>query len=82
MLPRIPVKITAITVTGTIPPWASQTPMAIGVVIDFGIRDAVMASSKPNSRQRSQTLPMDAREPTVQPARIGMLFFFRIWIFV
>ena len=50
MLPRIPVKITATTVTGTTPPWLSAMLTAIGVVTDLGRREAVMASSRPNSR--------------------------------
>ena len=40
-----------LTVTGTMPPWVWQTSTAMGVVMDFGSREAVMASSRPNSSQ-------------------------------
>ncbi len=77
MLPRIPVKITAMTVTGTIPPRVRHTSAAMGVVTDLGSREAVMEESSPNKRQSRKTLPIEAREPAVQPARIGSQYSFR-----
>ena len=62
---------TATTVMEPMPPWASDTLMAMGVVTDLGSREAVMASSRPNRRQSRRTLPMDTTEPTVHPTRLG-----------
>lgn len=61
--PKMPVKTTAATVMETMPPSCSETPMAMGVVTDLGRRETVTFSSSLKSRQRSQTLPMEAAEP-------------------
>ena len=49
ILPSIPVKITATTVTGTTPPAGSEMLTAMGVVTDFGSRETVRDSSSPKS---------------------------------
>ena len=46
MAPNIPVKMTAATVTGTMPPFCHANPKAIGVVTDIGNREAVNFSSR------------------------------------
>ena len=76
MLPRMPVKITATTVMGTIPPCPSATLTAMGVVTDFGMSETVIASSMPNSLHISSTLPIDARDPQDAPTTMGSQFFF------
>ena len=78
----MPVKTTAATVMETMPPSCSETPMAMGVVTDLGRRETVTFSSSLKSRQRSQTLPMEAAEPAAEPAKMGKRFFFRrsIWL--
>ena len=76
MLPKIPVKITATTVMGTIPPCPSEMLTAIGVVTDLGIREAVIASSRENRRHIRYTLPMEARDQQIAPTPTGIQFSF------
>ena len=69
--PRIPVRITAATVTGTMPPSVSETAMAIGVVTDLGSMVATSASSRPKALHSRKALPMEARLPIRHPSSTG-----------
>ena len=73
-LPRIPVTITAATVMETMPPWPSDTAVAMGVVTDLGSREAVMAASRPNRRLITRMLPTDTTTPVRHPTSTGSQF--------
>ena len=66
-----PVAMTTATVMEVIPPSSWLTLMAMGVVTDLGMREAVMVSSRPKRRQRAMTLITEAQEPIKQPATTG-----------
>ena len=73
--PMMPVMTTAIAVMEVTPPSISATATAIGVVTDFGTRESVVLSLRPNRWLKSSTLPMDTIEPTNAPSRMGSRFF-------
>ena len=78
MEPKIPVMITAATVTGTIPPCCLEISIAIGVVTDLGSIEAVSFSSSLKARHNPYTLSIEVSEPAAQPRSTGNKFFFRI----
>ena len=65
--PGMPVRITATTVTAWMPPWLPAIPIAMGVVTDLGMREAVMASSSRKRRYSPQTLPIEVGNPLRSP---------------
>ncbi len=69
--PSMPVKITAATVTGTMPPSVSDTAIAMGVVTDLGSMVAASSSDSPNALHSRVALTIDATEPTRHPTTTG-----------
>ena len=68
--------MTAATVMETMPPWPSDTAVAMGVVTDLGRSEAVMAVSSPNRRHMTQTLPTETTTPARHPTSTGSQFRF------
>ena len=49
------------------PPMASDTPMAIGVVTDFGIMEIIVSAESPKSQPKATTETMAATLPARRP---------------
>jgi hypothetical protein len=71
----IPVIIIAATVMEGIPPNCVETAMPIGVVMDFGIKDLIKRSEKPNNFDSITTHTIANTTLQKIPARIGIAFF-------
>jgi hypothetical protein len=69
--PRMPVAITGTAVSEGRPPRRSATAMAIGVVTDFGAKEAMVARLAPSSQAMATALATAVAAPTKSARAMG-----------
>ena len=68
IFPKTPVMIIIATVMVTMPPYSSEMPMPMAVVIDLGSRVIYICLSSPKAFDNSHTRPMLVTTPDAMPA--------------